>query len=99
MAKTVRVVAVSYAPPLHDHRKLGVNLSATREVVLRVAEQEKPDFICFPEICSCLATTITAGVSAAPEIAPYAAEVGKLAKEANTALIIPTLELYMGQVF
>lgn len=99
MSKTVRIAAVSYAPPLHDHHKLGVNLSAIREVALRVAEQERPDFICFPEICSCLAGTISAGVNAAPELAPYAAEVGKLARDVNAALIVPCLERYMGQVF
>ena len=99
MSKTIRIAAVSYAPPLHDHRKLGVNLTAVREVVLKVAEQERPDFICFPEICSCFGSTIQAGVNAAPDLAPYAAEVGKLAKEANAALIIPFLERHMGQVF
>ncbi len=99
MSKTIRLAAVSYAPPLHDHHKLGVNLSAIREVVLRVVERERPDFICFPEICACSGSSFKAGISAAPEIGAYAAEVGKLAKEANAALIIPCLERHMGQIF
>ncbi len=99
MSKIIRIAAISYAPPLHDHHKLGVNLSPIREVVLRVAASERPDFICFPEICSCSGGGFKAGIAAAPEIGPYAAEVGKIAKEANAALIIPCLERYMGQVF
>lgn len=99
MPQNVRVVAVSYAPPFHNHRKQGVNLSAIREVVLKIAKQEKPDFICFPEICTCLGPDMKQGIEAAPDLAPYAEEVGKLAKEVNAALIIPCLERHMGQVF
>ena len=43
MSQIIRIAAVSYSPPFHDHRKLGVNLSAIREVVLKVAAQERPD--------------------------------------------------------
>ena len=99
MSRTIRIAAVSYAPPLHDHHKLGVNLHAIREVVLRVAQQERPDFMCFPEICSCSGDGLKAGIGAAPEIGPYAAEIGKLAQEVNCALIIPCLERHLGQVF
>lgn len=47
---SVRVAAVSYAPPFHDHRKADVNLQALREMTARVAK-ECPDFICYPEGC------------------------------------------------
>jgi predicted amidohydrolase len=98
MAHTIRLVAVSYAPPPHDHRRQGVNLGPLREIVLRVAK-EKPDFICFPEICACSGGGLARGVERAPELEPFVAEVGKLAREVNAALVVPLLERYMGQVY
>src|SRR5262245_10047172 len=53
MAHTIRIAAVSYVPPAHDHHKHGVKLDALREIVLKVA-RDKPDFICFPEVCACI---------------------------------------------
>jgi predicted amidohydrolase len=98
MARIVRLAAVSYAPPAHDHRADGVNLRPLREVVLRVAK-DRPDFICFPEICACSGGGLKAGVQAAPQLEPFVAEVGKIAREAGAALVVPFLEQYMGQVY
>lgn len=98
MSLIKRLVAVSYAPPAHDHHNLGVNLKPLREQVLRIAEQEKPDFVCFPEICAC-SGVIADTVKYAPELEPFAAAVGEIAREANTALVVPLLERYMGRVF
>src|SRR6202171_5618282 len=98
MAHMIRLAAVSFIPPAHDHHKLGVNLTALREMVLRVAK-DKPDFICFPEVCACIGGGMVQGVKAAPELEPFAAEVGKIAKEVNSALIVPFLERYMGKVY
>ncbi len=98
MAHTLRLAAVSYVPPPHDHRTNGVNLKALREVVLRVAK-DKPDFICFPEICACSGLGWPKAVKSAPDLEPFVAEVGKIAKEVNAALVVPFLERYMGQVY
>ncbi|HMC90053.1 MAG TPA: carbon-nitrogen hydrolase family protein [Gemmataceae bacterium] len=98
MAHTTRLAAVSYAPPPHDHRRQGVNLGPLREIVLRVAK-DKADFICFPEICACSGGGLARGVERAPELEPFVAEVGKLAREVNAALVVPLLERYMGQVY
>src|SRR6266849_4403462 len=98
MSRMIRLAAVSFNPPAYDHHKLGVNLSAIREVVLGVAK-DKPDFICFPEVCACIGGGMAQGVKAAPELERFAAEVGKLAKEVNAALIVPLLERHMGQVY
>lgn len=95
MAHIVRVAAVSYAPPAHDHKKLGVDLKALREVVLKVAK-EKPDFICFPEVCAC-GGPFPEAIKRAPELGPFAEAVGKLAVEVNASLIVPFIEHYMGQ--
>jgi predicted amidohydrolase len=97
MARIVRIAAVSFVPPAHDHRR-EVNLSAVREVVRKVA-RDKPDFICFPECCACIGGGLAAGVKQAPELAPFAAAVGKLAREVNVALIVPFLEKLSGQVY
>jgi predicted amidohydrolase len=98
MPRVIRLAAVSYAPPGHDHRGAGVNLKALREMVLRVAK-DKPDFICFPEICACSGFALPKAVKTAPDLEPFAAEVGKIAREVNAALIVPFLEQYMGQVY
>ena len=56
MSQLVRLAAVGFVPPAHDHRKDGVDLEAVRQVALRVAK-DKPDFICFPELCACIGGT------------------------------------------
>jgi predicted amidohydrolase len=94
----VRVAAVSYAPPFHDHRAAGVNLQALREMTAQVA-RDRPDFICYPEGCTCVARGFEKGIDSAPELEPYAAEVGKLAREFNTALVVPFLERKDGRVY
>src|SRR4051794_13806394 len=97
MARTIRVAAVSYVPPAHDHRK-GVDLRALREVALRVA-RDRPDFICFPEACACIGAGLKKGAEYAPELEPFVAAVGKLAREVNAALVVPLLERYLGLVY
>jgi predicted amidohydrolase len=98
MARILRLAAVSYAPPAHDHHRQGVDLGALRTVVLRVA-RDRPDFICFPEICACSGGGMAQGIKSAPELEPFAAAVGKLAREAGAALVVPFLERHMGQVY
>lgn len=88
---TVRVTAVSYAPPAHDHRKHGVDLKALREMTAKVAK-ERPDFVCYPEICTCSAGGFAKGIETAPELAPHVAAVAELAREFNTAMIVPLIE-------
>jgi predicted amidohydrolase len=87
----VRVAAVSWNPPFHDHRKGGVNLAPVREMVAKVM-RDKPDFICFPEVCACIAQGMKPGIAAAPDLAPFATEVGKIAKEFGVALVVPFIE-------
>lgn len=94
----VRVAAVSYAPPFHDHRKAGVNLQALRDMTAKVAK-ERPDFICYPEGCTCVAGGFEKGIEVAPELEPHVAEVGKVAREFNTAIIAPFLERSQGRVY
>ena len=73
---SVRVAAVSYSPPFHDHRRAGVNLQALREMTAKVTK-ERPDFVCYPEICSCAGGGFEKGIDVAPGLEPYVAEVGK----------------------
>ena len=96
MTRIVRLAAVSYAPPARDHSK-GVDLSALRKIVLEVA-RDKPNFICFPEICAC-SGPIAKMKAYAPEIGPFAEAVGKIAKEVGINLVVPLLERYAGQVY
>jgi predicted amidohydrolase len=99
MSRVVRLAAVSSIPPAHDHRKKGVDLTGFREILKQVA-RDKPDFVCFPEVCACVGGMgLKKGVEFAPEIEPFAEAVGKLAREFNTALVLPLLERYMGQVY
>lgn len=95
---SVRVAAVSYAPPFHDHRKAGVNLQALRDMTAKVAK-ERPDFICYPEGCTCVAGGFEKGIEVAPELEPHVAEVSKIAREFNTAIIAPFLERSQGRVY
>jgi predicted amidohydrolase len=94
----VRVAAVSYAPPFHDHRAAGVNLQALRDMTAQVAH-ERPDFVCYPEACTCVARGFEKGVATAPELEPYVVEVGKIAREFNTAIVAPFLERSQGRVY
>ncbi len=87
----VRVAAVSYAMPFHDHRTQGVNLQPLREMTAQVAK-ERPDFICYPEVCTCIGKGFEKGIETAPELEPYVAEVSKIAREFNVAIIAPFIE-------
>ena len=97
MAKIIRLAGVSYALPPHDHQRLGVDLSGIRDTVKKVAK-DKPNFICFPEICAC-SGPLEKSVKQAPELEPFVAAVGKIAKEANVNLVVPFLEKLSGQVY
>ena len=94
----VRVAAVSYSPPFHDHRSAGVNLQALRDMTAQVA-REKPDFICYPEGCTCVGQGFEKGIEIAPEREPHIAEVSKIAREFNSAMIVPFLERSEGRVY
>jgi hypothetical protein len=98
MARILRLAAVSSIPAMHDHRDKGVDLSGIRDLVKRVV-RDKPDFICFPEVCTCIGGGLARGVKQAPDLEPFVAEAGKLAKEFGVALIVPFLERYQGQVY
>lgn len=93
----VRVAAVSYSMPFHDHRR-GVDLSALRATTAEVIK-DRPDFICYPEACACIGGGFEKGVETAPSLEPYAAELGKIAREFNVALIAPFLERAGGKVY
>lgn len=94
----VRVAAVSWNPPAHDHRGKGVDLSAVREMTAQVM-RDRPDFICYPEICACAAGGMKAGIAAAPELEPYVAEVAKIAREFQVALVLPFIERRDGRYY
>lgn len=94
----VRVAAVSYVPPPHDHRRSGVNLQALREMTAKVA-RERPDFICYPEACACIGGGFEQGIDVAPDLDPYVAEVAKIAREFNTAIVAPLLERHDGRIY
>jgi len=95
---TIRVAAVCFGLPFHDHRRSGVNLSALREITGQVA-RERPDFVCFPEACACVSNGFEQGIAAAPELEPYVAELGKIAREFNTAIVAPLLEYDGGRIY
>ena len=94
----VRVAAVSYTPPFHDHRSAGVNLDALREMTAQVAK-ERPDFVCYPEGCTCVAQGFEKGIEVAPELGPYVEALGKIAREFNTAIVAPMIERDRGRVY
>lgn len=98
MARTIRLAAVSYLPAAVDHSR-GVNLGPLREVVQQVAAQDRPHFICFPELCACGAGGIGSAIRHAVELPAFVAEVGKLAREVGAALVIPVAERADGQVY
>jgi predicted amidohydrolase len=95
---TIRIAAVGYVLPAHDHHGKGVKLDPLADVIRRVAREEKPDFICFPEICAC-AGPLEQGMRHAPALEPFVAAVGKLAREVRAALIVPTLERADKQIY
>jgi len=95
---SIRVAAVSFAMPFHPHRQQGVNLAAMRDMTARIA-RERPDFVCYPEACACVGNGFEAGVASAPELEPYVEEVGKIAREFNTAIVAPFLEYKDGRVY
>lgn len=99
MVHKIRVCSVSYGLPYHDHHGEGVNLEPMREIIGKVMDQERPDFLCFPEVCACYAKGFQPGIKAAPEIEPYALAVGKLAREFDVNLIVPLIERWNGRVF
>ncbi len=99
MVHKIRVCAVSYGLPYHNHHHDGVNLDAMRDIIQTVKEQEAPDFLCFPEVCACYAKGFELGIKAAPEIEPYAEAVGKLAREFDLNLIVPLIERWNGRVY
>jgi predicted amidohydrolase len=94
----VRVAAVSYNPPYHNHRVDGINLKALREMTAQVVK-DRPDFICYPEGCACIGGGFAKGIESAPELDPYIAEVAKIAREFNTAIIAPFLERSRDRVY
>ena len=53
--------------PFHDHRAAGVNLKALAETTAQVAK-ERPDFICYPEVCTSIAGGFEKGIATAPEL-------------------------------
>ncbi|MGE0610135.1 MAG: carbon-nitrogen hydrolase family protein [Pirellulales bacterium] len=87
----IRVAAVSYSPPFHDHRRDGIQLKAIREMTERVMH-DRPDFICYPEVCACIGQGFEKGIETAPELEPFAAAVGEIAREFNVALVVPLIE-------
>jgi predicted amidohydrolase len=88
---SVRVAAVSEAMPFHDHAADGVDLGAIREMTAKVM-CERPDFVCYPEICASCGAEKQQTIDAAPEMEPFAAAVGEIAREFGVALIVPLLE-------
>lgn len=98
MSQIIRVAAVSFVPPFHDHRRQGVKLDPFRDVLVKLAKG-KPDFVCFPEVCACIGAGLPKGIDSAPDLTPFVEAVGKLAREFNTALVVPFLERSNGQVY
>jgi len=94
MARTIRLAGVSFNPPASDHSK-GVNLNSLRNIIQEVAI-DKPNFICFPELCACKGGD---PIKNAVELKPFAEEVGKLAKEVGIALVIPFAERDGKQIY
>jgi predicted amidohydrolase len=94
----VRVAAVSWNPPVHDHHAKGVDLRPFREMTAEVMK-DRPDFICYPEICACAAGGMKAGIAAAPALEPFVNEVSKIAREFGVALVVPFIERSGGRFY
>src|SRR5687768_9735502 len=90
MSRTVRLAAVSWVPTARaaDGR---FDFAALRNVVHEVAK-DRPNFICFPEICAALGQDRAAAVKGADDLKDFAEEVGKIAREVQAALLVPLLE-------
>jgi len=72
MARTIRLAGVSFtSPPLENSK--GVNLAPFRDIVYEVAH-DKPQFICFPELCACCPGTDKN--RNAVELKPFVEELG-----------------------
>ncbi len=97
MTRLTRLAAVSYAPPPHDHHRKSVDLHGIADMVKKVM-RDRPDFVCFPEICAC-SGPLEKALTYAPELEPFTTAVGKIAKECNVNLIVPFLERLSGQVY
>jgi hypothetical protein len=97
MAGTIRLAAVSFRPEQVDHSK-GINLSAVGRLVEEIAS-DKPDFICFPELCACAGGGVAGAVRNAVEHKPFVEEVSKPARAVGAALVIPFAERSGKQVF
>ena len=54
--------------------------------------KERPDFVCYPEGCACVAKGFAKGIEVAPELGPYVDAVGEIAREFNTAIVAPFIE-------
>lgn len=92
MAHWVRVSVVSQAPRI-DFAKGGFSLGDLEEIVMKVAA-DRPDFICFPEICTCLVSPLDKAVRERGHELPgrYTKEIGRMAQQCGANLIVPTLE-------
>ena len=90
MARRIRLAGVSYGMPAHDHHRKGVNLAPLQKILSEVMK-DRPDFVCFPEICAS-AGGMKAAIDRAPELEPFVTEVGKIAREVGAALIVPLVE-------
>lgn len=97
MARLIRVAAVSHVPAKCAEGGR-TDFAALREVVHAVAK-DKPQVICFPEICASCGQDFAAGVKHAPELGPFVMEIGRLAREVKAALVVPTLERRGGRVY
>ncbi|MBU4212034.1 MAG: hypothetical protein L6437_11250 [Kiritimatiellae bacterium] len=47
----VRVAAVSYSPPFHDHRSAGVNLQALRNMTAQVSREQRAGGVMTEDSC------------------------------------------------
>ncbi len=96
--RRIRVAAVSYSPPFHDHRRDGVNLSPLRDMTAEVM-RDRPDFICYPEVCACIGGGFKEGIASAPDLEAHVAAVAAIAREFQVALIVPFLERHGDRVY
>ena len=86
MARIVRIAAASFMPPAHDHYGKGVDLSAIREVAQEIM-RDRPDFICFPELCACYGSGLDLAKQYAPELEPYASTMKPTVSPARRSVI------------
>lgn len=89
--RPMRLAAVSALPPAYD-------MKALRDIVQKVAK-DRPDLIVFPEMCACASGGWRNNLKGAPEVGPFAEQVGKIAREVGAALVVPFAEKHMGQVY